>query len=446
MGTTRTTPIVSLVALHAGLAGRPWPEAVAGAIRSLLAEDLSKKELRLLDRAAQAGFGYSYLANTFDPVVPIARPAQVLAELIGAPAPVHGASSDGAAIPALLESARAYLGMTEGRTSFKHDRANRADRGARGLDISRRRYDKLFRLVARLEADLLAGEEQAVLFRLNRFAKTAFAADLPYESFAASTASAAFVAWYAANLGRRSLFIAGPQARAFDEVAAMLFARCERAADTDWLAIAHVFPRADVLARLTLDERVELLGRVLAVLEETAARLEVIAVRDHLDLERMIVRKGNDSSTWNGLAGAWNRARDSWIALIYALDHEVFFDAFLPGKVLRLMAADVAAWHRLTGKTVHDDTSVWAALPKPWDVVAGRTSCGRADVEGACRRFGIDPEKTGWTAPRPRTAVDVWRATPETVHGVVVNHPELALFLRKVGVFSGKSLRLQPVD
>jgi hypothetical protein len=185
---------------------------------------------------------------------------------------------------------------------------------------------------------------------------------------------------------------------------------------------------------------------VLALLEETAARLEVIAVRDHLDLERMIVRKGNDSSTWNGLAGAWNRARDYWIAIIYALDQEAFFDAFLPGKVLRLMAADVAAWHRMTGKTVHDDTSVWAALPKPWDVVAGRTACGRADVEAACRRFGIDPEKTGWTAPRPRTAVDAWRATPETVHGVVVNHPELALFLRKVGVFSGKSLRLQPID
>ena len=446
MGATRTTPILNVEALHAGLAGRPWPEAVAGAIRSLLAEDLSRKDLRLLDRAAQGGFGYSYLATAFDPVVPIGRPAHVLAELIGAPAPVDGVDSDGAAIPALLEEARAYLGMTEGKTSFKHDRANRADRQARSLDISRRRYDKLFRLVARLEADLLAHEEQAVLFRLNRFAKTAFAAELPYERFASSTASASFIAWYAANLGRRSLFIAGPQARAFDEVAAMLFARCEQTPEADWLAIAHVFPRADVLARLTVDERVELLGRVLAVLEETAARLEVIAIRDHLDLERMIVRKGNDSSTWNGLAGAWNRARDYWIALIYALDQEAFFDAFLPGKVLRLMAADVAAWHRLTGKTVHDDTSVWAALPKPWDVVAGRTACGRAEVEAACRRFGIDAEKTGWTAPRPRTAVDAWRATPETVHGVVVNHPELALFLRKVGVFSGKSVRLQPAD
>jgi len=78
MGATRTTPIVSLEALYAGLAGRPWPEAVAGAIRSLLAEDLSRKELRLLDRAAQAGSGYSYLATTFDPVVTTGRPAHVL--------------------------------------------------------------------------------------------------------------------------------------------------------------------------------------------------------------------------------------------------------------------------------------------------------------------------------------------------------------------------------
>ena len=189
-----------------------------------------------------------------------------------------------------------------------------------------------------------------------------------------------------------------------------------------------------------------MLERSLSILEESASRLEVVATRDDLDLEHMIVRAGNDSSTWNSLAGAWNRARDFWIALVYSLAQEDFFDAFLPGKVLRLMAADVAAWHRMKGATVHDDTSVWAALPKPWDVLAGRAGCSRSDIESTCRRFDIDPEQTGWSAPRPRTAVDAWRPTPESVHGVVVRHPELALFLRKVGAFSGKSVRLPSAD
>ena len=110
------------------------------------------------------------------------------------------------------------------------------------------------------------------------------------------------------------------------------------------------------------------------------------------------------------------------------------------------MAADVAAWHRMEGATVHDDTPVWAALPKPWDVLAGRTGCSRSDIESACRRYGISTEKTGWSAPRPRIAVDAWRPTPESVHGVVVGHPALALFLRKVGAFSGKSIRSPSVD
>ena len=438
-----TAPPPTLVRLHDGLGGRHRPEAVARALLPLLANELSWRERWTLSRVATAGWGYSYLSTRFDPVASSERPVAVLAELMGTDPP---AASDPEAIRALLAAARARLGMTEGRTSFKYDRENREARRARGVDLSRRRYDKLFRLVGRLEVYLVERAEQEALFGLNRFAKTAFAAELPLERFAVSTASAAFVAYYAANLARRSLFIAGPQARAFDQVAEMLFARCERADDTDWYAVAHVFPRADVLGRVSVQERVELLERVLRVLEETAARLEVVATRDSLDLERMIVRKGNDSSTWNTLAGAWNRARDYWIALVYSLDQEAFFDAFLPGKVLRLMAADVAAWHRLKGNTVHDDTSVWAVLPKPWDVVAGRESCGRAEVEAACRRFGIDPEQTGWSAPRPRTTVETWRPTPETVHGVVVDHPELALFLRKVGAFSGKSLRLQPVD
>ena len=435
-------PAATVESLYAGLDGRERPEAVARAILAVLDGILEPRERRLLERAARSGWGYSYMSAGFEPTASIIRPANLLAELIGAePLPAE-AGTDPSAIRALLEKARANLGMNEGRTSFKHDRENREARRARGLEISRRRYDKLFRLVGRLEQYVVELETQRDLFRLSRFAKTAFAVEIPFERFRADRASAAFVAYYTANLARRSLFIAGPQARAFDNVAEALLALCERTPTTDWYVVAHVFPRADVLARLTVKERVGLLERALGVLQESAEALEVLAARDVINLESMVVRKGNDSSTWNTLAGAWNRARDYWIALVYALGQAEMFDAFLPGKVLRLMAADVAWWHRAKGGDVHDDTSVWAALRKPWEVVAGRASCTRTDVEATCRRFGIDPEKTGWSAPRPRRSVDVWRPTPETVHGVVVDHPELALFLRKVGVFSGKGLRL----
>jgi hypothetical protein len=85
---------------------------------------------------------------------------------------------------------------------------------------------------------------------------------------------------------------------------------------------------------------------------------------------------------------------------------------------------------------------VWAALPAPWDVLDGTASCTRAEVEAACRLHGVDPVQKGWTAPRPHGAVEAFRPTPELVHGVEVGHPELALFLRRIGVFSGKSMKL----
>lgn len=444
MRATKTTPVTAtLESLHSGLSGRPRPEDVLAGLRTLYPTAPSWRQ-RLLSGISRTST-YSYLPTDFEPTSSATGTAVILAELLGVDMPA-GAGSDPEATRVLLSTAQDLVGFRDGARNFKADRDNRDARKSKGLDMSRRRYDKLFRLVARLEGHLLKQAEQQALLDLNRFAKTSFAADLPYDRFASSAASASFVAYYAGNLARRNLFIAGPQARAFDEVAEKLFVECERAYDTDWYAVAHVFPRADVLARLSIEERVDLLERSLSILEESASRLEVVATRDDLDLEHMIVRAGNDSSTWNSLAGAWNRARDFWIALVYSLGQEDFFDAFLPGKVLRLMAADVAAWHWIKGATVHDDTSVWAALPKPWDVLSGRAGCSRSNIESTCRRFDIDPEKTGWSAPRPRTAIDAWRPTPESVHGVVVGHPELALFLRKVGAFSGKSVRLSSAD
>jgi hypothetical protein len=42
-----------------------------------------------------------------------------------------------------------------------------------------------------------------------------------------------------------------------------------------------------------------------------------------------------------------------------------------PGKVLRLMAADVAWWHRQSGGGLHQDTAVWKELPLAVGGVSG---------------------------------------------------------------------------
>jgi hypothetical protein len=202
--------------------------------------------------------------------------------------------------------------------------------------------------------------------------------------------------------------------------------------------VAHVHPAGEVLAHLSDEQKGALLGRWFGLLSDIAGLLQETWDRSKINRATMIVRRGNDSSTWNNTAGAWNKARDHWFALVYALNMDDLLDSLCPGKVLRLMAADVVAWHHSAGNTLDPNTAVWNELPLPWEVLSGQAVCTRAMVEAACRRHGLDPEKSGWTAPRPRTRVAAFRPTPELVHGVTVANPFVATVLRRAGYFSGK--------
>jgi hypothetical protein len=351
------------------------------------------------------------------------------------------AGADADALDSVARDLNRLIHKTPGKAGFQDDRLSTAARREAGLTLSRRRYDKLFRLVGRLEhrAMRLAREEET--FDLILVGKAALAPRLGVEDFGGDVRSAAFVAYYAARMKLRSEFTIAGQQKPFDDFAASLLKLCETGEGTSWWAIAHVFPRADVLARLTDEQKGRLLGQWFDVLQISAARLDEAYRRTDIDLETMIVRRGNDSSTWNLLATAFNRARDHWIALLDAMGANAVLEVMMPGKVLRLMAADVAHWHRSTGSAVHPDTLVWRRLPHPWAVLNGEAECGRADIEQACRDAGLNPEKGGWTRPRARTAIAEFRPTPELVHGVAVNNPFLAAYLRRVGAFSGKAFK-----
>jgi hypothetical protein len=135
----------------------------------------------------------------------------------------------------------------------------------------------------------------------------------------------------------------------------------------------------------------------------------------------MVVRRGNDSSTWNAAAGAWNKTREGYVAVLYALNMDAIWERQCLGKVPRLMAGDVTAWHLHSGDDVcHPDVKVWAELPPPWAVLAGEADCTRADVEAACRRFGVDPAQGGCTAPRPARA---WRLCSARLAGSRASRP-----------------------
>lgn len=440
----------AIASLHATFARRDTPETVAGLVSKALPDNLSRKigmsiQARLASSVKRM-FGFSSMPEVFKSPALHPRGFDKGRELgllfLGAQLPDGDEPEELELMIAMLNG---LIHRTPGAGSFRDDRLNGSARIDKGLQLSRRRYAKLFRLAGRLEQKLDSLRAEETKHRLLLVAKAGLAPQLRIDDLGDSVATAAFIAYFSARMKLRSEFTIAGQQRPFDDLAAALLRLCEKDDGANWYAIAHVFPRADVLARLSQAQKGELLGRWFSILSELGEHLEAAWRRTHIDLDRMIVKRGNDSSTWNLFAGAWNRARDHWIALVEALEMSALFDEMLPGKVMRLMAADVAAWHFSAGGALHPDTCVWAELPKPWDVLRQEADCDRAAIEATCARHGVDPVKSGWSAARPRSTVSVFRPTPELVHGVSVSNPHLAAYLKKLGAFSGKPLRRNDV-
>lgn len=87
----------------------------------------------------------------------------------------------------------------------------------------------------------------------------------------------------------------------------------------------------------------------------------------------MIVKRGDDSSSWNHAANAWNKARDNWINLLYATGMESALDQICFGKAMRLMAGDIAYWHETAGNSLDPNTQVSIAQWKSGRLLTGWT-------------------------------------------------------------------------
>ena len=435
---------MDMEALFETINRRRRPEDVAQMILETLGDALTPDERRILNRAAAGSLKRalskftSMMEDFARPVAP-ERQVRKAVELFSTAYPMTTADcADAEKVEAFIRHISAEIGKTFGRSDFKSDRLNKLQRESAAIDLSRRRYNKLFRHLIRLERKVRIYVREQRKYEFTRISKSSLACRISWEDFSRDRDSACFIAYYVARCNLRSAFTTSGQQRPYDEIADMLFARCKRRQDeANWWAIAHVFPDAFALARLTDGQKGRLLGTWLSVLYDIASMLKEVWERSNINRETMIVRRGNDSSTWNNTAGAWNKARASWIALLQALGMTEELDSMCFGKVLRLMAADVAAWHRSLGGELEPDTKVWSEVPLPWEVLSGEASCTRSMVETICRKHGVDPVEKGWTAA-PQKRVAKFRPTPELVHGVSVSSPQLAAAIRKAGWFSGK--------
>jgi hypothetical protein len=430
-------------ALYDSIQKRPRPEDVAELLLELFPGAFSASERLLLDRAARESlkrstYAYSSMAADFAQVVGADRLVATSARMFSIPDPPNAEDClDAARVRAFLERVAATIHAAD--LDFRNARLNRERRKALGVDVRKRAYNRRFRTLRRLEARIEAIVRNQEKYFATRVAKSAGATFLTREELERDLPTACFVAYLSARMNLRSVFTNQSQTRPFDEIASALLARAE-CGNPNWYAIALVHPEPTVLAHLSAEQRGRLLGVWTEALRRLAELLATLYEANRFELATMIVRRGNDSSSWNAAAGAWNRVRASWISLVYALGMESVLEGYCPGKVMRLMAADVARWHAASkggeGSSLDANTYVWRELPLPWEVFRGRAECRLSTVSDACTRHGVKLE--GWVEPPPAKRAVEFSPTPELVHGVAVSSPFLADRLRDLGWFSGK--------
>ncbi|WP_431681560.1 hypothetical protein [Kitasatospora sp. KL5] len=436
--------------LYDSLDRRRRPEDIARTVLDLFEADgteIGPRTRAALEKAAGNSLqslwhGYTSMLEDFARPVGAQRQLAAAAELFDTlPVLPPEAGDDPERIEAAIRTAGAEIRKEYGLSDFHEDRLNRAERAAAGIgEVSARRYNKRFRLLRRMEEKPLRVLEGQRRREITVIGKSGLASRLPYELFAADTVTAAFVAYLTARANLRGRFTIHGQTRPYDEVAAALFRQL--APDTaQWFAIAHVHPVPEVLEHVGDEQRGLLLGRWYGILLEVAEQLETLWEKDRPDRSTMIVRRGSDSTAWNQAARAWSKARSHWFALLEAMGAEEILARICPGKVMMLVAADVAYWHRRSGRGLHPDTDVWAELPLPWEVLRGEAQCPQWLVEQVCRRHGVVPGLSGWTQARRAPVAVPFEPTPELVHGVTVADPLLASLFRSAGVFSGRPPR-----
>jgi hypothetical protein len=242
--------------LYQSLGQRRRPEEIAAAVRQMLAGGLgpeTERALRAVARHARPA-GWSSMSEEFARPVGMGRPLAKASELfrtLERPDDLNVV-----AIREYLETISARIAKSVGRSDFLRDRLNREQQQQLGLDtLSRRRYNKLFRLESRMEAKLarLAAEMEKREFTL--VSKSRLASKRSWEEFSGDVNTACFLAYYVARCNLRSEFTIQGQQRPYDELCDALFQRCRRSSKTHWWAIAQAFPDREVLERLTEEQR-----------------------------------------------------------------------------------------------------------------------------------------------------------------------------------------------
>lgn len=229
----------AIALLHATLSRRDTPEAVAELIGQALPPRLARRLKAPLQVRIAASikrrFGWSSMPTMFEAPVRadriLAKARELALLFLGGTLPE---GDDPAEVERLMEEFNLLIGRQPGASNFKSDQLDRSSRASRGLVLSRRRYDKLFRLTVRLEERLVRLRVQEARYRLLLVGKAALAPQLTLAQLGTHMPTGTFVAYYAARMKLRSEFTISGHQKPFDDLAAALLATCEEEPEMPW--------------------------------------------------------------------------------------------------------------------------------------------------------------------------------------------------------------------
>lgn len=436
-----------IVELHRLLTSREQPETVAAVILRVAHDELDAQQRRLLGQAARFAERHplfrSMMATEWEQPVGAAETVQYVAgafvgiadELAELP---HRPDPDQVdAVRAWHQSLATRVGWT---SEPSPQNFTRRALWAAGLEVSMRRYRRAWHSLDRLESKLGHLERMQLRRQLAMSARGNLAGTITLEEVAGDPAAASFCAYLIAKKNLRRTFSVAGRDSPFDHIADMLYQRLD--GSSDWWMVARAHITEDTVRHLDERQRGHLIAVCWDDMERAVRLCQDVNLASPVDRDTMVVRRGQDSDTWNLAAGAYNTARARWLQVLAASGQLGLLEAVCPPKLPRLMAADLIYWHQIVGNaTAHPDVLVAASLPPVWEVLQGQAECTAPMVLQACAAHGLDPEASYWTGPVRPGELGRFEPTPELVHGIVVSSPLLGSILRHARVFSGQPIR-----
>lgn len=228
-------------------------------------------------------------------------------------------------------------------------RLGRLDREVRGIKLSRRQYNRGWRVLTKVDARIGKLEVALRSRGLPLAGRAGLAADITADRFRRDPAAGALAAYLAARRRRR---FGGDSP--MDQIARLLLGRLHDG--SDWWLVARVHCSTQVAGRLSPAERAALLSRWSELTVAMAGALRH-AWDPAVDRATMLAAPGAASSTWNIIAQAYNAARSGWLGVVSTLDAPA--PDRDPGKAA-LMTVEESPTTNL---------AAWTALPPPWEVL-----------------------------------------------------------------------------